>query len=91
MIQIKPFLFDFTSGPGFGEYYKGFHTFGFEWTEKNYAFYIDGLKFFEVNEGISKIDQYIILSMEIRDKLEGFKKAVAPDTFKIDYVKVYKK
>ncbi|SKB37698.1 glycoside hydrolase family 16 protein [Macellibacteroides fermentans] len=70
---------------------KGFHTFGFEWTEKNYAFYIDGLKFFEVNEGISKIDQYIILSMEIRDKLEGFKKAVAPDTFKIDYVKVYKK
>lgn len=21
MIQIKPFLFDFTSGPGFGEYY----------------------------------------------------------------------
>jgi len=22
LIQIKPFLFDFTSGPGFGEYYN---------------------------------------------------------------------
>ncbi len=22
LIQIKPFLFDFTSGPGFGEYYS---------------------------------------------------------------------
>jgi hypothetical protein len=22
LIQIKPFLFDFTSGPGFGEYYR---------------------------------------------------------------------
>ena len=24
LIQIKPFLFDFTSGPGFGEYYSIF-------------------------------------------------------------------
>ena len=70
---------------------KGFHTFGLEWTDTKYAFFIDGLKFFEQTKGISKIDQYIILSMEIRDKLEGFKKACAPDTFKVDYVKVYKK
>ncbi|NYI50669.1 hypothetical protein [Macellibacteroides fermentans] len=28
MIQIKPFLFDFTSGPGFGEYYT--YSPGFE-------------------------------------------------------------
>lgn len=70
---------------------KGFHTFGFEWTAQKYAFFIDGLKFFEEKRGISNIDEYIILSMEIRDKLEGFKKACAPDTFKVDYVKVYKK
>nr|WP_321522465.1 glycoside hydrolase family 16 protein [uncultured Macellibacteroides sp.] len=70
---------------------KGFHTFGLEWTDKKYAFFIDGLKYFEETKGISKIDEYIILSMEIQSKLEGFKKACAPDTFKVDYVKVYKK
>lgn len=67
-----------------------FHTYALEWTPEKYAFYIDGLKFHEVNEGISHIDQYMILSMEIPSTLEGLKNACAPDTFMVDYVKVYK-
>ncbi|SHF98531.1 Glycosyl hydrolases family 16 [Mariniphaga anaerophila] len=70
---------------------EGFHTFSLEWTPEKYAFYIDGLKFHELNEGLSHIDQYMILSMEIPATLEGIKNACAPDTFKVDYVKVYKK
>lgn len=69
----------------------GYHTFGLEWTPEKYAFYIDGLKFHEKAEGISHVDEYMILSMEIRATLEGHKNACAPDTFKVDYVKVYKK
>ncbi|MCE4565389.1 glycoside hydrolase family 16 protein [Maribellus sp. CM-23] len=70
---------------------KGFHTFALEWTPEKYAFYIDGLKFHELSEGLSHIDQYMILSMEIPSTLEGIKNACAPDTFLVDYVKVYKK
>ena len=70
---------------------EGFHTFALEWTPEKYAFYIDGLKFHEIKEGLSHIDQYMILSMEIPPTLEGIKNACAPDTFMVDYVKVYKK
>ena len=70
---------------------KGFHTFGLEWTSEKYAFFIDGYKFHECEKGISQIDQYMILSMEIPEKLQGIKMACAPDTFKVDYVRVYKK
>ena len=70
---------------------KGFHTFALEWTPEKYVFYIDGLKFHEQKQGLSHVDEYMILSMEIPSKLEGIKNACAPDTFKVDYVKVYKK
>ena len=70
---------------------EGFHTFALEWTPEKYAFYIDGLKFHELKEGLSHIDEYLILSMEIPPTLEGIKNACAPDTFIVDYVKVYKK
>lgn len=74
--------------PGLSE---GYHTFALEWTEQKYTFFIDGLKFHETAEGLSHIDQYMILSMEIPPKLEGLKNACAPDTFYVDYVKVYQK
>lgn len=73
---------------GLGE---GFHTFGLEWTPEKYIFYINGLKFHEVTEGLSHIDEYMILSMELPGTLEGIKNACAPDTFFVDYVKVFKK
>lgn len=73
---------------GIGE---GFHTYALEWTPEKYAFYIDGLKFHEVEEGISHIEQYMILSMEIPATLEALKKACAPDTMMVDYVRVYQK
>lgn len=69
---------------------EGFHTFALEWTPEKYIFLIDGLKFHEQTAGLSHVDEYMILSMEIPAKLEGIKKACAPDTFIVDYVKVYK-
>ncbi len=70
---------------------EGFHTFGLEWTPKQYSFFIDGLKFHEKTQGLSHVNEYIILSMEIPATIEKIKYACAPDTFLIDYVKVYKK
>jgi len=70
---------------------EGFHTFALEWTPEKYAFFIDGYKFYEVTVGISHIEEYMILSMELPSKMEELKHAVFPDVFMVDYVKVYKK
>ncbi len=70
---------------------KGFHSFGLEWTPEKYSFYIDGLKFYEVSSGVSQIEEYLILSMEIPNNLEEIKKTVFPDEFIVDYVRVYQK
>jgi beta-glucanase (GH16 family) len=70
---------------------EGFHTFALEWTPEKYVFLIDGYKFYEVTKGISHIEEYMILSMELPSKMEELKNAVFPDVFVVDYVKVYKK
>jgi len=70
---------------------SGFHLFALEWTPEKYVFYIDGFEFYEVTEGISQIEQYIILSMELPGEKKELDKAVFPDVFIVDCVKVYKK
>ena len=70
---------------------EGFHTFGLEWTPEKYIFYIDGYKFYEVTQGISHIEEYMILSMEYPSTKEEIRHAIFPDVFIIDYVKVYQK
>ena len=46
---------------------SGFHTFGVEWTETEYRFFVDG-KLTWTAAPVSKRPQYIILSSEVRDK-----------------------
>ena len=70
---------------------KGFHIYGFEWTAEKYSFFIDGYKFHEETRGISNIEEYMILSMELPGKPESLARTVFPDVFLVDWVKVYKK
>lgn len=70
---------------------EGFHNFGLEWYPDKYIFYIDGYKFYEVSIGISNIEEYMILSMELPSDKNDIKNTVFPDLFTVDYVKVYKK
>lgn len=74
--------------PGLGE---GFHTFALEWMPEKYVFFVDGYRFYEVTSGISRIEEYLILSMEIPAKPEEIVATVFPDVFVVDYVKVYQK
>jgi beta-glucanase (GH16 family) len=74
--------------PGVSE---GFHTFALEWTPEKYVFFVDGYQYYEVKEGISNIEEYLILSMEIPSEEKDIQKTVFPDEFLVDYVKVYKK
>lgn len=70
---------------------EGFHTFAVEWTPEKYAFYIDGYKYYEIEQAISHTDEYMILSMELPGKKEDMRNATLPDVFVVDYVRVYKK
>lgn len=70
---------------------EGFHTFALEWTPEKYSFFVDGYRYYEVRTGISHIEEYMILSMEIPSKEEEISRTVFPDVFEVDYVRVYKK
>ena len=70
---------------------EGFHTFGVEWLPDRYIFYVDGYKYYEVTQGISNIEEYLILSMELPSDKNDIRNTVFPDEFIVDYVKVYKK
>ena len=70
---------------------KGFHTFALEWTPEKYVFYIDGYKFYEITEGVSQTEEYIILSMELPNEMKDLERAVFPDAFIVDYIRVYQK
>jgi beta-glucanase (GH16 family) len=70
---------------------EGFHLFAVEWTPEQYVFFVDGYRFYEVKAGLSKIEEYLILSMEIPSESKEIKDTVFPDVFVVDYVKVFKK
>ncbi|MEN8202256.1 MAG: family 16 glycosylhydrolase [Bacteroidota bacterium] len=70
---------------------EGFHTYALEWTPEKYVFFVDGYRYYEIDYAISHIDEYIILSLLVPGTMEEMKDTVFPDSFIIDYVKVYKK
>lgn len=70
---------------------KGWHTFGLLWTDQKYIFYVDGKKTWQINKAISKRSEYIILSLEVGKWAGDISKAILPDNFYVDYVRVYKK
>ncbi len=69
---------------------EGFHTFGLEWTENEYIFYIDRVETWRTNKAISHTNQYIILSLEVEGWAGNIRNAVLPDSICIDYVRMYK-
>jgi beta-glucanase (GH16 family) len=70
---------------------EGFHRFALEWTPEKYVFYVDGYRYYEVTAGLSHIEEYLILSMEIPSEVKDLARTVFPDEFIVDYVKVYKR
>jgi len=55
------------------------------------CFFVDGYKYYEVTTGISKIEEYLILSMELPSDEAQIKSTVFPDVFTWIMSKVYKK
>ncbi len=70
---------------------EGFHTFGLEWTDKEYIFYVDGKETWRTGEAISHRNEYIVLSAELTGFGGDYTRGVYPDSILYDYVRVYKK
>ena len=74
--------------------YEEFNTYGLEWNENEYIFYINGVETFRTDfGGVSRNEEYVILSVEMQGE-DGVaserENAPAEGTeFIIDYVKVY--
>ncbi len=73
-----------------------FHTFGMEWDENGYTFYIDGVEDGHHKGVVSKIPEFIMLSAEVDGYRRGEDatpegKAAVGDEFIVDYVRVFER
>jgi beta-glucanase (GH16 family) len=82
-------------GPVWGKFdptADGFHTIGLEWTETSYATFVDGKQTYSGNRFISKVPEFLVLSLGVNQQAAGpLNSKDLPDQFTIDYVRVYKK
>ncbi len=72
----------------------GFHTFGLYWSPEGYVFYVDGKESWRVESPVSHREQFMLISTECMGYRSGgpsplLEKAVLPDYFVVDYVRVY--
>jgi beta-glucanase (GH16 family) len=73
--------------PGVSE---GFHTFGLFWTADEYVFDVDGKETWRSSAGgVSQVPEYAKLTEEIGKWGGDITKAVLPDFFVVDCVRVY--
>ena len=69
---------------------EGWHAFGLLWKPDEYVFYVDGKETWRTKAGgVSQVPEYIKLSDEIGKWGGDITKAKLPDTFLVDYVRVY--
>ena len=75
--------------------YEEYNTYGLEWTEEEYIFYINGVETrrSSFGNGVSEVEEDVIVSLEIPDesKLAELDKETYQTEYIIDYVKIYQK
>ncbi|MBR4858010.1 MAG: glycoside hydrolase family 16 protein [Clostridia bacterium] len=74
---------------------KEYNTYGLEWTEDEYIFYINGVETVRSSfgNGVSQVPEDVIVSLEIPDEehMAEFDKETFRTEFIVDYVKIYQK
>lgn len=75
--------------------YNEYNTYGLEWTEDEYIFYINGVETCRstFGNGTSQVEEEVRVSLEVPEasKLEALDKANYHSEFIIDYVRIYQK
>ena len=75
------------------EPYTQYNTYGLEWTDEEYIFYINGVEAArsDFKDGVSKGLEYVLLSLEIPSAGSIIVEPGFSTDFIVDYVRVYKK
>jgi len=69
---------------------EGYHTFSLWWSPEEYSFYVDGKETWRTKAGgVCQVPLYIKVSDEIGKWAGDIGKATLPDSFLVDYVRVY--
>lgn len=75
---------------------SAWHRFGLLWDENGYTFYVDGKEDGNINEYVSHIPQFILISTEVRGyrtpeckPREDACEQIGKDEFIVDYVRVF--
>jgi beta-glucanase (GH16 family) len=69
---------------------QGFHTYAVRWDAAGHVFYTDGVETGRsTNAPVSNRSQFLILSCEVESWAGDIQKAKLPDTFVVDYVRVW--
>jgi beta-glucanase (GH16 family) len=76
--------------PARDTWWNSYHVFSVKWTPSSYTFYIDGRVLFSTNRGISKVDEYLVLSLLTSDwELPRLDRRSLPSTMSVDWVKAW--
>ena len=68
----------------------GFHTFGLDWTPEEYVFYYDDKEIKRTSAGgVCQVPLYVKVTTEIGKWAGDIRQATLPDSFVVDYVRVY--
>ena len=86
----------FNLGSFYGEnIYEKYNTYGLEWTDDEYIFYVNGVETRRTSfgNGVSEVEEEVIVSLEIpaEEELAELDKESFNTEFIVDYVKIYQK
>ncbi len=71
-------------------WWSSYHVFSVNWTPKRYTFYVDGRVLFTTTRGISKTDEYLILSLLTSDwEIPDLNLRTRPNTMSVDWARVW--
>lgn len=90
--SFQSYLLGFFKG---NDIYNEYNTYGLEWTEDEYIFYVNGVETCRSSfgNGTSQVEEEVRVSLEVPDaeKLESLDKETYHSEFVIDYVRIYQK
>jgi len=92
-IKIQPNLGPFlstSSRRNVREMSDKFHVYGLLWTPERYVFYINGIEMGRIEQSVSQVNEYIVLSLLSSSWERGrLPLQSLPESMTVDYVRVY--
>jgi beta-glucanase (GH16 family) len=72
------------------DWFKKYHVFSVEWTPKAYVFRVDGIQTLRLTKGVSRVPEFLILSMLSSDwELGDLNRSTLPNHTDVDWVRVW--